>query len=60
MAKDLMSVELRDYVGRVLDQRDRSASTAGVRELTRRITSDPDWIATLVPIRDGVIVAYKR
>ena len=46
--------------GRILDPQDRAASTQGVRESTRLLTSDPDWIVTLAPIRDGVILAYRR
>jgi caffeoyl-CoA O-methyltransferase len=45
--------------GRIFDASDRSPDTEGVREFTRRITQDPRWIVSLVPIRDGVIVAYK-
>lgn len=45
--------------GRIFDKSDRSASTEGVRAFTRRLADDPDWIATLVPIRDGLLVAYK-
>ncbi len=46
--------------GRVLDPEDRSEDTAGVREFTRLITTDPGWIATLVPIRDGLLLASRR
>jgi predicted O-methyltransferase YrrM len=46
--------------GRIFDPADRDAATTGVREFTRRITSSPDWIVTLSPLRDGLIVAYKR
>jgi predicted O-methyltransferase YrrM len=46
--------------GRVLDHEDRSEDTAGVREFTRLITTDPGWIATLVPIRDGLLLASRR
>jgi caffeoyl-CoA O-methyltransferase len=45
---------------RVFDPTDRSPATEGVRQFTRAITSDPDWIVTLLPIRDGMIVAYKK
>jgi hypothetical protein len=31
-----------------------------VREFTRRITTDPDWIVSLAPVRDGMIIAYKK
>jgi caffeoyl-CoA O-methyltransferase len=46
--------------GAVFDDDDHSPATEGVREFTRRITTDPGWIASLVPVRDGVIVAYKK
>jgi predicted O-methyltransferase YrrM len=46
--------------GDIFDERDQSPDTHGVREFTRRITTDPAWIASLVPIRDGLIVAYKK
>jgi len=48
------------WSGRILDQRDRSEATEGVRELTRMITTDARWIATIVPIRDGVLIAYRQ
>ncbi len=44
---------------RVFDKKDQSAQTKGVRELTRLITTDPGWISTIVPIRDGLLVAYR-
>ncbi|MCL4559250.1 MAG: O-methyltransferase [Chloroflexi bacterium] len=46
--------------GEVFDPHNHTADTEGVREFTRRITSSPDWIASIVPIRDGVLVAYKK
>ena len=46
--------------GRVFDAADRTADTQGVREFTRRITADAGWIASIVPIRDGMLVAYKK
>ena len=46
--------------GGIFDQNDHSPDTEGVREFTRLITTSPDWIASLVPIRDGLIVAYKK
>jgi caffeoyl-CoA O-methyltransferase len=45
---------------RIFDPSDQSANTVGVREFTRRITTSSDWIATLSPLRDGLIVAYKK
>lgn len=48
------------WSGRIFDQADRSAMTEGVREFTRLITSGDRWIVSLVPIRDGMIVATRR
>ena len=48
------------WYGRIFDQNDRSESTEGVREITRLVFDDPAWIASLVPIRDGLLVAYRK
>ncbi len=48
------------WSGRIFDKNDSSPATEGVREFTKAITADPDWIVSLVPVRDGVIVAYKK
>lgn len=48
------------WQGRVLDPSDGSAETAGIREFTRLVTTDPGWVATVVPIRDGLLLAYRR
>jgi len=45
--------------GRVWDDNNHDEATEGIREFTRRITTSPNWITSLVPIRDGLIVAYK-
>jgi predicted O-methyltransferase YrrM len=55
----LLLVDNLLWSGRVLDEADISASTAGVRELTRLVMTDPAWTASIVPIRDGVLVARK-
>ena len=43
--------------GRVFDESNQEASTAGVREFTKGLTEDDRWTVSLVPIRDGLIVA---
>ncbi|HTP01389.1 MAG TPA: O-methyltransferase [Anaerolineales bacterium] len=48
------------WSGRIFDQADRSEATEGVREFTRLLTHDPDWISTIIPVRDGVMMAYKK
>ena len=46
--------------GRVLDPADRSPDTEGIREFTRLVMTDPGWTGSIVPIRDGILVAYRR
>lgn len=46
--------------GRIFDAQASGADLDGVREFTRMITGDDAWITSLVPIRDGLIVARRR
>ncbi len=46
--------------GQVFDEKDHQTTTDAVRNFTAAITTDPDWIVTLAPVRDGMIVAYKK
>jgi predicted O-methyltransferase YrrM len=46
--------------GQILDPNDHEKSTEAIRRFTRDITSDLDWIVSLIPARDGMIVAYKK
>jgi len=48
------------WYGRIFDKNDTTPSTEGVREFTRLITADSDWIVSLLPVGDGAILAYKR
>ncbi len=48
------------WSARIFDKKDASPATEGVRGFTRLITGDPDWIVSLTPVRDGMIVAYKK
>ena len=48
------------WSGRIFNKKDQSDATKGVREFTRQIASDPDWIVSIIPVRDGLIVAYKK
>jgi predicted O-methyltransferase YrrM len=45
--------------GQVLDPMDKETTTEGVRELTRILTTDPGWISSVIPIRDGMLLAYR-
>ena len=46
--------------GQTLDPNDHKSSTEAIRRFTRDVTSDLDWIVSLIPARDGMIVAYKK
>jgi predicted O-methyltransferase YrrM len=46
--------------GQTLDLNDHEKSTEAIRRFTREITTDSDWIVSLIPARDGMIVAYKK
>jgi predicted O-methyltransferase YrrM len=46
--------------GRIFDESDRSSSTEGIRELTHRLTTDLNWVTTVIPVRDCLLVAYKN
>lgn len=48
------------WSGRIFDAEDRTADTSGVRKLTRLVMKSPAWTASIIPIRDGVLVARKN
>jgi caffeoyl-CoA O-methyltransferase len=45
--------------GSIFDGKNKTPATESIRKLTGLLTRSPDWIATLVPVRDGVMLAYK-
>ena len=45
--------------GAIFDEANQEPDTLGVHEVTKMLTTDPDFISTLMPIRDGVITAYR-
>jgi len=48
------------WSGRIFDSKNHDKSTVAIQRFTRDITTDPDWIVSLAPVRDGMIVAYKK
>lgn len=56
----LLIIDNMLWHGRIFDKTDTSPATQGVHEFTRQITQDKDWIVSLTPMRDGMIVAYKK
>ncbi len=55
----LLIVDNLLWSGRIFDPSDTEASTQAIREFTRLVVNDPGWVASLVPIRDGLLVAQK-
>jgi caffeoyl-CoA O-methyltransferase len=47
------------FHGAVVDETDRSPQTEGVRAFNRLAAADPRLVATIVPIRDGLVVGVK-
>ena len=56
----LLIIDNMLWHGQILDPNDHEKSTEAIREFTRMITTDKDWIVSLAPIRDGMIIAYKK
>jgi len=48
------------WSGRIFDQADRSPETEAIREFTKLVTSDADWLVSVIPIRDGLLVATRQ
>jgi predicted O-methyltransferase YrrM len=46
--------------GRVFDANDRSADTSAIHEFTRMVMQSPAWSSSVVPIRDGLLVARRN
>jgi len=56
----LLIIDNMIWSGRVWDKDNNDQSTQAIRRFTHDITTDPDWIVSLAPIRDGMIIAYKK
>jgi predicted O-methyltransferase YrrM len=56
----LLIVDNMLWSGRIFDRHDSSPQTNGVRELTRLLTTSQKWTTSVIPIRDGVVVALKH
>lgn len=46
--------------GRIFDERDKTPATDGIRNLTKMLTQSPAWVTSLVPVRDGIMIAFKK
>lgn len=48
------------WSGKIFDATDQSEATVAIRQTAQTIMHDPKWVATIVPIRDGMLLAEKR
>jgi len=55
----LLIVDNMLWSRRVMDPADQTPDTEGVREMTRLLRGE-QWISSIVPIRDGLLIALKR
>ena len=55
----LLIVDNLLWHGQVFEKDGDDPDTRGVRELTRLLTTDPDWISSIIPIRDGMLLAFR-
>lgn len=46
--------------GRIFDPDDHDEATEGVRQTTEMLLSDPDFTTSLIPIRDGLVLAVRN
>lgn len=46
--------------GRVVDRSVTDGETEAIRKFTRAVFADPEFVSTIVPLRDGVLVARRR
>lgn len=59
LAKDALVIADNSlWYGKVAG-RNRDRDTVGIRAFNERMFSDPDFFSTIIPLRDGVLVAQK-
>jgi predicted O-methyltransferase YrrM len=47
------------WSGRIFDGADQSPATEGIRAFTKLVAEDPSWTTSLIPIRDGLLIARR-
>ncbi len=48
------------WSGNIFDKQDRSKATLAIKRFTQMISKSKTWISSIIPIRDGVLVAFKK
>lgn len=47
------------WSGRIFDEKDQTDATKAIRETTGMVMNNDRWVASIVPLRDGLLVATK-
>lgn len=47
------------WSGRIFDTKDKTAETNAIRETTGMLASSDRWLVSLIPVRDGLLLATK-
>jgi predicted O-methyltransferase YrrM len=47
------------WSGKIFDEKDQSPATKAIREITGMLSSSDRWVMSVIPIRDGLLVATK-
>jgi predicted O-methyltransferase YrrM len=47
------------WSGKIFDEKDLSPATKAIRETTGMLSSSDRWVTSVIPIRDGLLVATK-
>jgi predicted O-methyltransferase YrrM len=47
------------WSGRIFDEKDTSPETQAIRELTGMVMNNDRWVGSVIPIRDGLLIANK-
>jgi predicted O-methyltransferase YrrM len=55
----LVIIDNMIWHGEIFDPDNHTPDAQGVREITRLLTTDPGWISSVVPLRDGLMIARK-
>lgn len=58
-AGGILIVDNMLWSGKIFDPKDNSPETKGIRETTGMVMNNDRWVASIIPIRDGLLIANK-
>ncbi len=56
----LLIIDNMLWSNRIFDKNDQSPATTGIRRMTDLLAGSDEWITSLAPIRDGLMLAVKK